>query len=112
MSRRYGMAAPTWAPSVTNLEIEQVRPVEGWMLIEEDYSGTKSVHRGGVELYLPDATNTVYGIVVATAANESLPVKPGDRVVYREWEGGRWVFRGRRALLIGSEHILATVSEG
>ena len=109
--RRYGLEAPDWAPHTVDADIQAVQPLPGWVLVEEDFERGKTVTVHGIELALPVQVNTVYGRVVAVAAQDTVAIRAGDQVIYREWEGGRWTFRGRQALLIGSEHILATVED-
>ena len=108
-----GMDAPIWAPRAVDVELDRVIPFPGWVILREQFEQDRSVVRSGVELQIPTlgTPNTVYGDIVRIDSQTSLEsnLRAGDRVIYREWEGGRWDFMGDKVLLIGSGHILAKV---
>lgn len=116
MPRQRGMVAPAWAPVAVDVALADVQPLPGWVLLREQFEQDERTVRAGVELVIVSlgTPHTVYGRVEALAEEtaQELGVRAGDDVVYREWEGGRWEFQGDRALMIGSQHILARVERG
>ena len=111
--RRRGVVSPLWAPTPLAVYKGQVHPVEDWVLIREEYSQDVEVQLAGVSLAVATlgTPNTVYGWLVAAHPQtmQKMGLTPGDRVIYREWEGGRWDFNGEVLLLMRAEHVLACV---
>lgn len=65
---------------------------------------------------LPSRGNATVGVVdrVAPMVEEMFGVAEGDRVLFSEWQGGRWAFLDpsrsdgeKRCLIMSSEYILA-----
>ena len=111
--RRRGVAGPLWAPTPVAVSVDKVHPVGDWVVIREEYSQDQSVEVGGVALALPTigTANTVYGQLVAAhyQTTQRMGIEVGDRVIYREWKGGRWDFNGETVLVMQAEHVLARV---
>ena len=92
--------------------VANVLPSPGWALVRERFDKGRDVTIAGIKLEVvdPKRKNTVYGELVAVHPDDpkAAEVNPGEVVIYREWEGRRWDFRGETVLVMGSEHILAT----
>ena len=107
--RRRPGERPAWAPRHVDATIEQVHPLEGLVLLKEVFVKRKS---GVLELIEePGTANTVIADVLAVHDNtaKACGFGIGDRVVLREWAGGRWALRGQPVLLTQSDDVLAKV---
>ena len=113
--RRRGLVRPSWSTVVVPASIDQVHPRTGWLLIKEQFDQDKTVDVAGksLEVFTPNASNTVYGKILAMSKEdeEVLGVSVNDVVIYEEWQGRRWDFKGVSALLVGSRYILARVNK-
>ena len=109
--KKYGVEAPDWAPLPVDATVAEVRPLPGWVMLQEEFSQDKYANLAGVDIEIATLgiSNTTYGNVLAVSSESDLGVSVGDRVVYREWEGGRWSLHDKVVLLINEEHILAKV---
>ena len=109
--RRVGVR-PLWGAIPVDARIDQVHPIPGWVLLEEVFMGDEHMVPGtDVVLYIniPFNYNTMYGVVLAVhpiTANE-LGITLGSKVIYKEWQGGRWAFTGQKTLIMPVEAILA-----
>ena len=109
------MVAPIWAPTFLPVTMEQVQPIQGWVMLQEEFKLDQEVITGGISLVVATGShpNTVYGWVRGIHARtaQELGVKVGDFVVYREWEGARWDIQGQVVLLVEAQHVLARCVE-
>ena len=113
--RRRGLEKPIWAPNSVDTDVMNITPLPGWIIIEEQFEQDQRAIVAGVEIAIaqPGTTNTTIGKVVNVNNEDakSIGISAGEKIVYREWEGGRWDFAGRKVLLIGSEHIIAKLED-
>ena len=104
-------ARPAWAPIELGVNVARVRPAPGWLVLEEEFVTEMTV--GGISLAIarPYVANTVIGRVLAVGVGtaQKLGVTQGDRVVYREYAGGRWSCLGQKVLITNERDILARV---
>ena len=111
--RRYGLSKPLWAPKVLDVPVERVNPYPGWVIVQELFEQDRTVNIHGVEIQIADigTSNTVFGRVVRIHDEdaEALGVNEGDRIIYEQWQGGRWNFHNEKVLIMGSEFIFAKV---
>jgi co-chaperonin GroES (HSP10) len=94
-------------------DFESLRLTADYVAIEEDFE------RASVPgLVLLPASNTVLGTVlrVGPGLTEMTGISAGDRVLFTEWQGGKWAFADRRlpggerkCLIMSSDYILAKV---
>ena len=114
-SRRRGVLAPLWAPTPVGVGVSSVCPLEQWVVLSEEFEQDRVLQRETYSLVLATTgtPNTVYGKVLGIhpSTARELGVVVGDRVIYREWEGGRWDLVGQVVLIISSEHVLARCDE-
>lgn len=84
-----------------------------YVAIEEDLE-----RKSGSGLVIPEASNTKMGTILKLAPGlpEMTGLAEGDRVVFTEWQGGKWAFADvdspsgeRKCLVMTSNHILAVV---
>ena len=89
--------------------LEQVKPLPGWVILEEMFEQDREVQVGDMKLAIArlNVMNTIQAVVLAVPDPCSLELAVGDTVIYREWEGGRWSLDGRVVLLMAERHILA-----
>ena len=105
--RRRPGERPTWAPRHVDAAVEQVHPLEGLVLLQEVFVKRKS---GVLDLIAePRTANTVTAEVLAVHENtaKACGFNVGDKIILREWQGGRWSFRGVPTLITAAEDILA-----
>ncbi len=107
--RRRPGERPAWAPRHVDAVIEQIHPLEGLVLLKEVFVKRKSKYLDLIEE--PGTANTVIADVLAIheTTAEEYHFNPGDRVVLREWAGGRWALRGQPVLLTQADDILAKI---
>ena len=110
--RRRAGVRPLWGAVPVDATIKQVHPIPGWVLLEEVFMGdTHAVPDTDVVLSIavPFNYNTMYGVVLAIhpITAEELGVTLGDKVIYEEWQGGRWAFTGQKTLIMPVDAILA-----
>jgi len=75
----------------TRLLLDNFHPTSHWIIIEEDLVQTRDV--GGVELEIPDKKYNTLGHVLSVGPQAiEAGIKVGDKVVYEQWQGGRWAF--------------------
>lgn len=86
--------------------IDRLRMYGTWVAVKEEL---EEQERNG--LVLPSKSVTTIGRVVAvgSSTSERYGVKPGDRVIYEQWQGGRWCIGDEKVLIMDAEHILAVV---
>ena len=103
---------PMWGATEVGVDVSTVTPTPGWVIIEEDYAMETSP--SGYFLVSSYKTNTVFGEIIAINIADSMKsqILPGDRIVYREFAGGRWSFQGRKLLITPLEAILAWDERG
>ncbi len=101
---------PAWAPRHVDAAIEDIHPLEGLVLLKEVFVKRKAGLLDLIEQ--PGTVNTVVADVLAIHDNtaKECGFQTGDRVILREWAGGRWALRGEPVLLTQSEDILAKVT--
>ena len=87
--------------------MSKVNPTKNWVIIKEIFPEQEAMNSG---LYInrPNVANTVFGEVMAKHSSSDLEV--GVKVVFREYAGGRWSFKGEKALITPEIAILATFS--
>lgn len=94
-------------------QFSRLRLTADYVAIEEDLERKSE---GG--LIIPPASNTKVGTVVRIAPDlaEMTGVSEGDRVVFAEWQGGKWAFADegsptgeRRCLIMTSNNLLARI---
>lgn len=106
---------PVWGAIPMDESIKSVRPLDGWVMLREQFLDREVTLTTGLVLQIarPYVSNTVYGQVVALSEQTAaeLAVSVGDIVVYREYAGARWSFKGDVVLLTASKDILAIRSE-
>ena len=111
--RRRNYGTPIWAPKQVDASINEVKPLQGWVMMEERFDQDRVATVAGLELQIasPNTNNTVYGTVLAMNVEdaEKMGIYPGDVVIYREWSGGRWQLRDKTVLLMEAEHVVAKV---
>ena len=111
--RKRGVTVPLGTPAPVGITVEQVNPVQGWVVVQEQFSQDQTVERAGVTLEIVSVgtPNTTYGKVrrIHPETAKEVGVDKGDLVVYREWEGGRWDLAGEVVLVLESRHILGLV---
>lgn len=79
---------PYMGPVRVYADIKDLEMSSHWIAVREELAREPV---GGV--FLPDLKNNTIGTVLkAGDLAVDYGVGPGDRVVYREWQGGRWVF--------------------
>ena len=103
----------------------------GYTRVEEQFSGLRLTAdyvaigedlevRTGTSLFIPPMSNSKVGIILKIAPDvaEMIGVEEGDRVVFSEWQGGRWAFADsgepsgeRKCLIMTSNHLLAKVED-
>lgn len=107
--RTYGLRFAK--PARVERDFAAFQPTQHWVAVEEDLTRT-----AGMGLVLPDRKNTVFGRVLKAGPDaEADGVSAGDRIAFREWQGGRWSFRSgdgeQRCLIMSVDEILAIVVE-
>ena len=104
---------PVWAPVVVDVSLGNLRPLPGWVILQERFIEDEE-RADGLTIARPGVVNTTTGVIVALSpeTGAELGVSMGDNVVYREWQGGRWLFNGVPVLITASEHIVAKLEEG
>ena len=112
--RRKGLEAPVFAPPMVDYTVDQINPVPDWLMLREYYDQDQTVEYNGVMLDIAvlGSPNTTFGIVlrVPDELKEELNIDEGSLVVYREWQGSRWVFRDGPALILNKEDVLGKVT--
>lgn len=103
----------------------------GYTRVEEEFStlrltadyvaiGEDLEVKTGSNLIIPPMSNSKVGVILKIAPDvaEMLAVKEGDRVIFSEWQGGRWAFADsgepngqRKCLIMTSNHLLARVED-
>ena len=109
--RRKGLEAPIWAPVPIDADIEDVKPLSGWVMVSEHFEQDTYKDIAGMELAIvkPGTSNTMYGELIAMSEESNLDVEIGDKIIYREWSGGRWSLNNRVVLLLPEDDVLAIV---
>ena len=101
-------------PTRVEREFADFHNTGAWVSVREELG-----RDGPAGLVIPDRKNAVFGTVLdAGPAATAAGVAPGDRIIYEEWQGGRWSFRDRcaeggelRCLIMGIESVLCIVRE-
>ena len=113
--RRRGVVAPDWSPSPIPVALSQLQPIQGWVIVQEEFQQDLTVEIGKVTLVVPklNIPNTTFAWVKAIHKHDSsmLNVSVGDMIIYREWSGARWDFAGETVLIMEIDNLLAKVQE-
>ncbi len=112
--RRTAGERPVWASPPIDAAPERIHPYPGWILLDEQFHDrTRLV--GGVELVIarPYDRHTMYAEVMAISDEDSeeYGISTGDVVIFKEWAGGRWLFRDQEMLLSETADILGIVEK-
>ena len=111
--RRYGLDRPAWAAIPLDALIYEIKPVEGWVMIQEHFDQDRHVTVAGIELEIATlgTSNTTYGIVRGIHDNTAseIGVSVGDEVIYRQWAGGRWQVQNDVVLIMKSKDVIGKV---
>lgn len=103
----------------------------GYTRVEEQFSKLKLTAdyvaigedlevKTATNLFIPPSSNSKIGIILKIAPDvaDIIGVQEGDRVVFSEWQGGRWAFADseapdgeRKCLIMTSNHLLARVKD-
>ena len=107
--RRRPGERPIWAPRHVDSDIEHIHPVQGKVILKEIF-----LNRTSGELFISEEwgtknTLTAYVLKVHPETSEEFGFNEGDRVIFKEWSGGRWAFQGMPVLITEAENILAQV---
>ncbi len=108
-----GQVAP-WAPTPVDIEVGDVHPVPGWVILEEIFEGSERKVPGTdliIHISRPYVHNTMYGKILAIhpETTEETGLDVGEVVVFREYSGGRWFFRDVKTLVTPVKDIYAKV---
>lgn len=94
-------------------KIEDLELAPGYVAVIEELE-----RKSDSGIYIPPAGNAKIGKIVKLG-NQREDVKVGDRIIYEEWQGGKWNFVNPerideevKCLIMGSEYILAKLEEG
>jgi co-chaperonin GroES (HSP10) len=93
-------------------QFSALRLTADYVAVEEDLERPSSAG-----IVVPRAGNTKTGTVLRAAPDlaEMVGIREGDRVVFAEWQGGRWAFADdspsgeRKCLIMASDGILARI---
>lgn len=104
-------------PFRVEADIDSFVPTTGWIAVREKLEREPSAALAAVGFQFLNKGNATVGEIVAVgpwAENDGL--KKGDRIVYTEWQGGRWSFRGGevddvRVLIMSVDDVLCIVEE-
>jgi len=95
--------------------LDDLRFLGQWVCVQEVF---ESERPSGLVIAQPGTRHTVFGEVLAAGDEAELEgVEPGRRVVFQEWQGGRWQFPARggqeqRVLIMTVDDVLALVESG
>ena len=113
--RRRGGERPLWGATPVDCDVKKAHPLEGWVIIEEEFLNREH-HVPGTDVVLtihrPHESNSVFGRIVSVhpETSEEFLVYKDDRVLYREYAGGRWAFNGVKYLITPIYDILAKIN--
>ena len=112
--RRRGGVRPLWGALPLDREVEQLHPLPGWVVLEEEFRNREHLVPGTdivLIIHRPYEANSLYGRVLAAhpITLKELGAAVGDTIIYREWSGGRWALNGRKVLITPVEDILAII---
>lgn len=76
----------------TRMNLADYKPTTHWVVIKEELERDIKLDSGGM-IHVPDAKNVTIGTIMALSDEaEAEGMKVGDRVIYEQWQGGRWAF--------------------
>lgn len=94
-------------------EINDLELAPGYVAIIEELE-----RKSDFGIFIPPAGNAKIGTIIKIG-EQSEDVKIGDRILFEEWQGGKWNFVNPKGideevkcLIMGSEFILAKIEEG
>lgn len=111
--RKAGVRA-LWAPVPVDVNVTQAHPTPGWVIIKENFVNLEHAVAGTsvvLAIARPFDTNTMHGEVAAIhpITAEETGLTTGDKIIYKEYSGGRWSFNGDKYLITDARDILAKV---
>lgn len=95
-----------------NIRLDQLKLRGHWIMLTEELE-TPGLPAGLIGV---PKKNTTVGVVVLVGERVSEAIKPGDRVLFAEWQGGKWAFLAEdgtkvNVLLMDEQHIQARLGE-
>ena len=90
---------------VAEMTVDRMELYGTWVAVEESL-GSQTRESGLVELEKKATTvGRVLGVGVKVAEN----LRPGDIILYEQWQGGRWDIGDQKLLIMDIENVLMIV---
>jgi len=96
--------------TAVDVRLEDCKLQGHWIMLEEELE-TPGVPEG---LIVVPKKNTTVGTILLVGAKVEEDILPGDRVLFAEWQGGKWSFLRKdgskvNVLLMDEAHIQARI---
>ena len=76
----------------TRLNLSDYTPTSHWVVIKEELERDIDLGNGDF-IHVPDQKTATIGTVMALGEEaKALGIRLGDKVIYEQWQGGRWAF--------------------
>ncbi len=91
---------------VAEMTVDRMELYGSWVAIEEDLA--ESVALSGLVTSVNKQATTI-GRVLGVGVKVAENLRPGDIVLYEQWQGGRWDIGDQKLLIMDIENVLIVV---